>query len=223
MRWKYFRYFFNFDSNFVFHSIFYKVLFLLGQQIETPFTDDAWKCWKFCLVNSILICVYSWNRFTNEKKEPNACSILRLYNELEPFKWTRARWSVICTLSSSSSSVVTLRISAQSFIRSSLVVCVDVTVKLVVETKEANKIVGMFVCHPKQNTAKEADNKLSYRITYFPFNEAGTQCMWPRWFKRLSKRSVKSFSPLIRNTTIPVASHRTAIEPHHKIIIKRLN
>lgn len=47
---------------------------------------------------------------------------------------------------------------------------------------------------------------LIYRITYFPFNEAGTQCRFPRWFKRFSKRSVRSFLPFIRNTTIPVGS-----------------
>lgn len=42
-----------------------------------------------------------------------------------------------------------------------------------------------------------------YRITYLPFSDAGTQWIFPRWFKRLSNFSVKSFSPLIRNTTIP--------------------
>lgn len=120
----------------------------------------------------------------------------------------------MCTLSSSSSSVDTLRISAQSFNKSSFEVCVDVTVKLVETKEEKPNFWNIRVTRiPKQ---KKQINKLSYRITYFPFNEAGTQCMWPRWFKRLSKRSVKSFSPLIRNTTIPVASHRTAIEPHHK-------
>lgn len=74
------------------------------------------------------------------------------------------------TPSSANNSVVTYRISFQSFKISSFVVRVEVTVN---------------------------------RITYFPFKDDGTACIFPRLFKRLSNFSVSSFSPLILKTTIP--------------------
>lgn len=41
------------------------------------------------------------------------------------------------------------------------------------------------------------------RITYFPFRDAGTQWIFPRWFKRFNSFSVSSLSPLMRKTTSP--------------------
>lgn len=94
-------------------------------------------------------------RFDRTSKVCTICHLQRGKEHVRqrPLSWTRAR-SLMCMFNSSSKSVDTLRISAQSFSKSSFEVCVDVIVKLTKRNKMKWNDREKFKLRKSQSIAK---------------------------------------------------------------------